>query len=32
MLNYMQSGSRDINRAEKFAHDHGFKKYFGSYE
>jgi predicted dehydrogenase len=25
------AGSRDINRAEKFAHDHGFKKYFGSY-
>jgi predicted dehydrogenase len=25
-------GSRDIGRAEKFAEDHGFKKYFGSYE
>ena len=25
-------GSRDINRAEKFAKDHGYKKYYGSYE
>ena len=25
-------GSRDIERAKKFAHDHGFKKYYGSYE
>jgi predicted dehydrogenase len=24
-------GSRDISRSEKFAHDHGFKKYYGSY-
>ena len=25
-------GSRDINRAEKFAKDHGFRKYYGTYE
>ncbi len=25
-------GSRDINRSAKFASDHGFKKYYGSYE
>jgi predicted dehydrogenase len=25
-------GSRDISRAEKFAKDHGFKKYYGSYD
>ena len=25
-------GSRDIIRAEKFAHDNGFKKFYGSYE
>jgi predicted dehydrogenase len=25
-------GSRDRGRAEKFASDHGFKKYYGSYE
>jgi predicted dehydrogenase len=25
-------GSRDVSRAEKFAKNHGFKKYFGSYE
>jgi predicted dehydrogenase len=25
-------GSRDIKRAEKFAKEHGFKKYYGSYE
>jgi predicted dehydrogenase len=25
-------GSRDLERAEKFAKDHGFKKYYGSYE
>jgi len=25
-------GSRDIGRAEKFAIDHGFKKFYGSYE
>lgn len=25
-------GSRDIERATKFAEDHGFKKYYGSYE
>jgi len=24
-------GSRDIKRAEKFAHDHGFKKIYGNY-
>ena len=24
-------GSRDIKRAEKFAHDHGFKKYYGNH-
>jgi predicted dehydrogenase len=25
-------GSRDIERAKSFAYEHGFKKYFGSYE
>jgi len=25
-------GSRDIDRAEKFAKDHGFKKHYGSYD
>jgi len=25
-------GSRDINRAEKFAREHGFRKFFGTYE
>ncbi len=25
-------GSRDYSRAEKFAHDHGFRKYYGTYE
>ena len=25
-------GSRDTGRAEKFANDNGFKKYYGSYE
>ncbi len=25
-------GSRDINRSKQFAEEHGFKKYFGSYE
>lgn len=25
-------GSRDFERAKKFAHDHGFRKYYGSYE
>ena len=25
-------GSRDLTRAEKFANEHGFKKYYGSYE
>lgn len=26
------AGSRDVSRAEKFAREHGFKKYYGSYE
>ncbi|HUV01385.1 MAG TPA: hypothetical protein VMW32_10515, partial [Bacteroidales bacterium] len=25
-------GSRDIGRSEKFSKEHGFKKYYGSYE
>ncbi len=25
-------GSRDIERAKKFAMEHGFRKYYGSYE
>jgi predicted dehydrogenase len=25
-------GSRDLNRAKQFAEEHGFKKYYGSYE
>ncbi len=25
-------GSRDINRAEKFAQEHGFRKFYGTYE
>jgi len=25
-------GSRDINRAEKFAREHGFRKFYGTYE